>query len=47
MRSPITKLNLNGEWEAIATTGRRVIFYEQLGCGNSDRPTDPNLYSID
>ncbi|WP_414515455.1 hypothetical protein [Nostoc sp. PCC 9305] len=23
--------------EAIATTGRRVIFYEQLGCGNSDR----------
>lgn len=33
--------------EAIAATGRRVIFYDQLGCGNSDRPTDPNLYSID
>jgi proline-specific peptidase len=24
-----------------------VIFYDQLGCGNSDRPTDPKLYSID
>lgn len=33
--------------EAIAATGRRVIFYDQLGCGNSDRPNDPNLYSID
>ncbi|MFB2924097.1 MULTISPECIES: proline iminopeptidase-family hydrolase [Aerosakkonema] len=33
--------------EAIAVTGRRVIFYDQLGCGNSDRPNDPNLYSID
>lgn len=31
----------------IAATGRRVIFYDQLGCGNSDRPTDPTLYSID
>ncbi|MEH2388671.1 MAG: proline iminopeptidase-family hydrolase [Nostoc sp.] len=33
--------------EAMAATGRRVIFYDQLGCGNSDRPTDPSLYSID
>ncbi|WP_104908427.1 alpha/beta fold hydrolase [Nostoc sp. 'Lobaria pulmonaria (5183) cyanobiont'] len=33
--------------EAIAATGRRVIFYDQLGCGNSDRPTHPTLYSID
>ncbi|MBW4627638.1 MAG: proline iminopeptidase-family hydrolase [Brasilonema octagenarum HA4186-MV1] len=33
--------------EAIANTGRQVIFYDQLGCGNSDRPTDANLYSID
>ncbi|MBH8560878.1 proline iminopeptidase-family hydrolase [Nostoc sp. CENA67] len=33
--------------EAIAATGRRVIFYDQLGCGNSDRPSDPTLYSID
>lgn len=33
--------------EAIATTGRSVVFYDQLGCGNSDRPTDPSLYSIE
>ncbi len=33
--------------EAVAETGRSVIFYDQLGCGNSDRPNDPNLYSID
>lgn len=33
--------------EALAHTGRQVIFYDQLGCGNSARPTDPNLYSID
>ena len=32
---------------AIVTTGRRMIFYAQLGCQNSDHPTDPNLYSID
>jgi len=24
---------------------RTVIFYDQLGCGNSDRPTDPSLWS--
>lgn len=33
--------------EAIADTGRQVIFYDQLGCGNSDRPTNADLYSID
>lgn len=33
--------------EALAHTGRQVIFYDQLGCGNSDRPTAENLYSID
>ncbi len=33
--------------EAIAHTGRRVIFYDQLGCGNSERAEDTNLYSID
>ncbi len=32
---------------AIAKTGRSVIFYDQLGCGNSDRPQDPDFYSID
>jgi proline-specific peptidase len=33
--------------EALAHTGRRVVFYDQLGCGNSDRPTNAELYSID
>lgn len=33
--------------EAIAATGRRVIFYDQLGCGNSQKVPDPQVYSID
>jgi proline-specific peptidase len=33
--------------EAIACTGRRVVFYDQMGCGNSDRAKDADLYSID
>lgn len=33
--------------EALASTGRTVIFYDQLGCGNSERVTDPSVYSID
>ena len=33
--------------EAIAETGRRVIFYDQLGCGNSDHPHDPTLWKMD
>ena len=33
--------------EAIAATGRRVIFYDQLGCGNSDHPHDPSLWEIE
>ena len=33
--------------EAIATTGRRAIFYDQLGCGNSDDPNDPSMYTVD
>jgi proline-specific peptidase len=33
--------------EAIAETGRRVIFYDQLGCGNSDEPHNPTMYTID
>src|SRR5215208_2935329 len=33
--------------EAIAETGRRVIFYDQLGCGNSDHPHDPTLWKME
>lgn len=31
----------------MAETGRRVIFYDQLGCGNSDQPHDPSLWTIE
>jgi proline-specific peptidase len=33
--------------EALAETGRRVIFYDQLGCGRSDHPNDPSLWQIE
>ena len=33
--------------EEMAGTGRRVIFYDQLGCGNSDHPHDPSLWTVD
>ena len=33
--------------EALAETGRRVIFYDQLGIGNSDHPHDPSLWSME
>jgi len=32
--------------EKITETGRPVIFYDQLGCGRSDRPDDPALWKI-
>ena len=32
---------------AISATGRRVIFYDQQGCGNSDQPDDPTRWTID
>jgi proline-specific peptidase len=32
--------------EALAETGRRAIFYDQLGCGRSDLPDDPSLYTV-
>jgi L-proline amide hydrolase len=33
--------------QPFAATGRPVIFYDQLGCGNSDRPDDPSMWTID
>ncbi len=33
--------------EALAATGRCVVFYDQLGCGNSDQPHDPSLWTVD
>jgi L-proline amide hydrolase len=33
--------------EALAATGRRVIFYDQLGCGNSAVPSNPSLWTVD
>ncbi len=35
--------------EALESLGdrRRVIFYDQLGCGRSDRPGDPGLWTVD
>jgi proline-specific peptidase len=33
--------------EAMANTGRRVIFYDQLGGGNSDHPHNPSLWTIE
>jgi proline-specific peptidase len=32
---------------ALAQSGRPVVFYDQLGGGNSDRPDDPTLWNID
>jgi proline-specific peptidase len=32
--------------EAITATGRDIIFYDQLGCGNSDDPHNPSMYTV-
>lgn len=32
--------------DALAESGRRVIFYDQLGCGNSDQTHQPELYTV-
>jgi L-proline amide hydrolase len=32
--------------EELASSGRRVIFYDQLGSGNSDQPHDPSMWTI-
>jgi L-proline amide hydrolase len=33
--------------EGMAGTGRRAIFYDQLGCGKSDLPDDPSLWKVE
>jgi L-proline amide hydrolase len=33
--------------EAVAETGRRAVFYDQLGCGKSDLPDDPSMYTVE
>jgi L-proline amide hydrolase len=33
--------------EAMARTGRRVIFYDQLGGGNSDHPHNPSMWNVE
>lgn len=33
--------------ETMSTTGRRVIFYDQLGAGNSDHPHNPSMWTVE
>ena len=33
--------------EALAEAGRPVVRYDQIGCGRSDRPRDPALWTVD
>lgn len=33
--------------ERLADAGRRVIFYDQLGCGRSDKTGQPEMYTVD
>ena len=33
--------------EQLADTGRRVIFYDQLGCGASDQPHQPDMWTVE
>jgi proline-specific peptidase len=33
--------------EELADTGRPIVFYDQLGCGKSDQPHDPALWSVE
>src|SRR5258708_40142874 len=32
--------------ESLASDTRRVVFYDQLGCGRSDQPDDPSLWRV-
>jgi proline-specific peptidase len=44
---PLEALAKPDEIESLASGGRRVIFYDQLGCGNSEKATDLSIYSIE
>jgi proline-specific peptidase len=33
--------------EQLAEEGHRVVVYDQLGCGSSDRPDDPDLWTVE
>jgi proline-specific peptidase len=33
--------------QELADSGRSIIFYDQLGCGNSDQPNDPGLWRVE
>lgn len=33
--------------QRLAERGRTVVFYDQLGCGGSDRPDDPALFTFE
>jgi proline-specific peptidase len=35
------------DMEALASDTRRVIFYDQLGCGRSDQPDNPAMWTIE
>ena len=32
--------------ERMGSTGRRIILYDQLGCGNSDHPHNPEMWTV-
>src|SRR5438045_4206496 len=33
--------------EGLASTGRRVIRYDQLGCGKSATPSNPDMWTVE
>lgn len=33
--------------ERLADAGRRLVVYDQIGCGSSDRPNDPDLWTVE
>src|SRR5260221_13287756 len=44
---PGTQTNKFTDMQELAPDTRRVIFYDQLGCGRSDQPNDPSLWTIE